>query len=86
MSSSPRYIVSFRSAALYVEVDVDGFEAAKAALSPFLSPVVAGSADEYAAACGGVDGQEYSFSGAVAAGLLTEDGDPAPGVELFQAE
>jgi len=33
-----------------------------------------------------VDGQEYSFEGAKAAGLFDADGDPAEGVEVFQAE
>ena len=86
MSSSPRYIVSFRSAAVFVEVSAEEFTRTKELLTPFLSPVVAGDAGEYAKAAQSVDGQDYSFSGAVAAGLLTEDGDAAEGVELFQAE
>lgn len=84
--SAPRFVVSFRSARLFVEVDADGFASAKAALSPFLSPVVSGDADEYAKAAQSVDGQEYSLKGAKEAGLLDEDGNAAEGVQLFQAE
>ena len=86
MSKSSRYLVSFRSASLFVEVDAGGFAAAKAALEPFLSPVVAGNADEYAAATQSVAGQEFSFSGAQTAGLVDEDGNACEGVEVFQAE
>lgn len=80
-----RYIVSFRSAAVFVEVSAEEFTRTKELLTPFLSPVVA-DADEYAKAAQSVDGQDYSFEGARAAGLLTEDGDAAEGVELFQAD
>lgn len=81
-----RYAISFRSAALFVEVGAVEFARAKAALSPFLSPVVSGDADEYAKVAQSVDGQEYSFSGAQAAGLVDEDGAALAGVEIFQAE
>jgi len=84
--TSPRYLVSFRSAALLVEVDADGFAAAKAALEPFLFPVVSGNADDYAAACQAVDGQEYSLRSAIDCGLLGEDGEPWDNVQVFQAE
>ena len=84
--SSPRFVVSFRSASLFVEVDAAGFQAAKDVLSPFLSPVVTGNADDYAAACGLVDGQEFSFEGAKGAGLFDAEGDACEGVEVFQAE
>ena len=83
---SSLFLISFRSAALFVQVDAAEYARATAALSPFLSPVVAGDADDYARVAQSVDGQEFSFSGAVRAGLVDEDGNPADGVELFQAE
>lgn len=84
--ATSRYLVSFRSAAVLVEVKGAEYARAVAALEPFLFPVVAGNADEYAAAAQSVSGQEYSVSDAIAAGLLTEDGEPCDGVEIFRAE
>ena len=88
MSYSRRYVVAFRTAAVFVEVSAEEFTRTKELLTPFLSPVVAGDADEYAKAAQSVDGQDYSFEGARAAGLFAADGsgDPAPGVEVFQAD
>lgn len=83
-----RYVVAFRTAAVFVEVDAEEFARAQEILTPFLQPAVAGDADEYAKAAQSVDGQNYSFEGARAAGLFEADGngDPMPGVEVFQAD
>ena len=85
MSLSPRYLISFRHAALFVEVDAAGFQAAKDALTPFLAHDN-NDADAYAAACQAVEGQEYSLRSAIDCGLLGEDGEPWENVEIFQAE
>jgi hypothetical protein len=84
--STPRFVVSFRSASLFVEVDATEFARASAALEPFMADQAAADPDDYAKVAQSVDGQEYSFEAAKAAGLFDSEGDPAEGVEVFQAE
>ena len=64
-------------------------EAATAALAPFADEREARDAglgwDDYADACQGVDGQEFSISELIGIGVLDEDGNPEEGVVVLRA-
>jgi len=65
-------------------------EAAAEILAPFADEREAHdnglTADDYAAACQSIDGQEFSLSELREVGILDEDGDAAEGVVVLRAE
>lgn len=79
------FAIVFRVAHLVVVLpSVSTFEAAKSALLPF-EDESAHTADEYAAVCQSIQGQEMSIEGAKAAGILDEDGQATENASVYVA-
>ena len=79
------FAIVFRSARLVVVLPSrEAFDAAKAALLPF-EDEAAHTADEYATAAQGIQGQEMDIEAAIGAGILDEGADPANGATVYVA-